>query len=159
MRASCRLPGLILLAATSCAGPHGESHGFDPAKVPSVVIGRSTRAEVLTALGQPARSERNAQGETWVYEVREKNANYDRLMGGAAAGSAIAGAFVPFAGLVGSGLGLANAAVGDTGHPPDTTSLAVSYGPDGVVRDCVVTSTAPVAIGPSAAKIVDCARP
>ena len=52
----------------------------------------------------------------------------------------VVGAFVPYVGLVGSGLGLANAVRGN-GATPDAVSLAVRFD-NGVVRDCTVSSTA-----------------
>ena len=72
-------------------------------------------------------------------------------MSGAAAASGVAGAFVPYLGLVGSGLGLANA-TGDTGRrEPDMVSMTVDFGVSGLVRDCTYSSTAVPAGMPGAA--------
>jgi hypothetical protein len=135
---------------------------LESGKVASVVVGQSSRADVFGLLGRPTRSERSASGESWVYEVKENKAGRDTLLSGAAAGSAIVGAFVPYAGLVGSGIGLANAVHGSSGPPPDTSSLTVAFGPDGIVHDCLYATTAAPAVesasDPKPAP-VDCRRP
>ena len=101
-------------------------------------------------------------GETWVYEARGGDAG-GRFMGGAGAAIGLAGAFVPYLGLVGSGIGLANTAAGATRREPGAVSLAVSFGDDGVVRDCTYSSTTlPAGVAGSApgpAKVVGCSRP
>ena len=136
--------GFVLLLGASCSHTSKTPAALQPDKVASVVVGQSSRTDVFALLGRPTRSERSAAGEAWVYEVRESKAGRDSLLSGAAAGSAIVGAFVPYAGLVGSGIGLANAAGGSAGPPPDTSSLTVAFGPNGIVRDCVdVTTAAP----------------
>ena len=123
-----------------------------------MTVGRSTRADVFKALGQPKQTERSASGEAWVYEAREPKQNLNRLAGGAAAGSAIAGAFIPYVGLLGSGLGLANAAAGP-GAPPASTTLTVAFGETGLVRDCIVATTAPPTPQAAGQPPLDCTRP
>ena len=153
----------LLGAACSAEAPPA---ALDAGKVRSIVVGRSSRAEVFAALGRPARTERSAAGEVWIYEA--KAGGGPNPLGTAAAASGLIGAFVPYAGLVGSGLGLAGTAMGGT--PPDrgTVGLTVAFAGDGVVRDCILSSTAapigaPAAGGPGQAPgdagIVDCHRP
>lgn len=154
---------LAMLATTSCAQDTPPSAVLDPAKVSSVVIGRSTRADVFTVLGRPARTQQSLAGEGWVYEARTDDSGRQRLMSGAAAASGVAGAFVPYLGLVGSGLGLANASTGSGRRNPDTASMTVEFGANGVVRDCTYASTAVPAGMPGAAaglaKTMGCQRP
>ncbi len=119
-----------------------QAAGPDAGKLASVVIGRSSRTDVFTALGRPSRTEQSGAGETWVYEAKNGDGGGQGLINGATAASGIIGAFVPYAGLVGSGLGLAGAAANGTRQEPDTVSVAVSFGTDGVVRNCVYSSTA-----------------
>lgn len=154
---------VLLGAACSAEAPPA---ALEAGKVRSIVVGRSSRAEVFAALGRPARTERSAAGEAWIYEA--KGGGGPNPWGTAAAASGLIGAFVPYAGLVGSGLGLAGTAMG--GAPPDrgTVSLTVAFAADGVVRDCILSSTADPAGLPAAgapgqtpgdAGIVDCHRP
>lgn len=129
----------------------------------SVVVGRSSRADVFAALSQPGRTERSMGGETWIYEAKEGEAGGQRLMSGAGAAIGLAGAFVPYLGLVGSGVGLMNTAAGATRREPDAISLAVNFGDDDVVRDCTYSSTAvPAGVTGAAqvpAKVLGCSRP
>ena len=155
-----------LVATTSCSGgtPGGDAAILDPGRMSSVVVGRSSRADVFAALGRPSRTQRSAVGEDWIYEVRETDpgAGQQGVMSGMASAAGIVGAVVPYAGLVGSGRGLANTAIGGSRREPLVTSLAVAFGPDGVVRDCVYTSTAlPTGIpgSRSGVPVVDCRRP
>jgi len=154
---------LALLAGASCSQAPPPSPILDTGKMASVVVGRSSRADVFAALGQPGRTERSMSGETWIYEAKEGEAGGQRLMSGAGAAIGLAGAFVPYLGLVGSGVGLMNTAAGGTRRGPEAISLAVSFGGDGVVRDCTYSSTAVpkgvtgAAQGP--AKVLGCSRP
>ena len=136
---------------------------LDASKVSSIVIGRSSRADVFTALGRPTRTQQSLAGESWVYESRIDDSGRQRMVSGAAAASGVAGAFVPYLGLVGSGLGLANAVGGSGGREPDMMSMTVDFGVGGIVRDCTYASTAAPAGTPGAAqgpaRPVNCQRP
>lgn len=154
---------MVLAAGSSCSTGTRSPASLDPGKVASVVVGRSSKADVLSTLGPPTRTERSAQGEAWIYEAKDDDAGGQDLMSGVAAVSGIVGAFVPYAGLVGSGLGLAGTAAGTARSRPKDASLAVIFGDEGVVRECVYSSTAPPSGGPGAAPgapgVVDCQRP
>ena len=131
--------------------------------VSSIVIGRSTRADVFSKLGPPARTEERGTGETWVYETRHDRGGSRRgLMAGAAAASGVVGAFVPFVGLVGPGIGLLDATTGGSETAPEVSSLSVIYGQDGIVRDCVYSATGIPAgmpgADPAQAKTAGCSR-
>lgn len=152
----------LLLGACSQAAP--ASAIMDSSKVGSIVVGRSTRTEVFSTLGQPSRTERSALGEAWIYEARTGDPGSGRtLMSGASAASGVVGAFVPFVGLIGSGIGLAGVAMDGTRAEPQVVSLTVAFRDDSVVRDCAYASTAaPAGVPGSAAgvaKLVDCQRP
>ncbi len=148
-----------LLLAASCSRSAKPVTVLAPDRVASVVVGRSTRADVFAVLGKPTRSERSAAGEAWVYKTKESKSGSNALLGGAAAGSAILGTFVPYAGLVGSGIGLANAAEAGSEPPPESASLTVAFGPDGVVHDCIYATTAAPALANQEARPIDCRRP
>jgi len=154
---------VLVAVGPSCSSSAGTAPALDPATVASVVVGRSLRADVFATLGRPSRTERSASGEAWIYEAKEDDAGGQGLLNGAAAISGIVGAFVPYAGLVGSGLGLAGTATGGARPTPKAVSLAVTFGENGVVRDCVYSSTAlPVAVPgatPGVAELADCQRP
>ncbi len=133
---------LAVMAVASCAQSPPPSAILDPGKVSSIVVGRSSRTDVFAALGQPTRAQQSLAGESWVYEAKTDDSGRQRLMSGAAAASGVAGAFVPYLGLVGSGLGLANASA-DTGQrAPNMVSMTVDFGANGLVRDCTYSSTA-----------------
>lgn len=153
----------MLLVSASCSKDTPEPAVLDANKVASVVIGRSSRADVFSALGRPSRTERSASGEAWIYEAKTRDTGGQGLISGVSAASGVAGAFVPYAGLVGSGLGLAGAAMGKAQSPPVVVSLSVAFASDGVVRDCVYSSTAFSAVAPNsptgALPPVDCGRP
>jgi outer membrane protein assembly factor BamE (lipoprotein component of BamABCDE complex) len=152
-----------LLTGTSCSADAPEPAVLNADKVASVVIGRSSRADVFSALGRPSRTERSALGEAWIYEAKARDTGGQGLISGVSTASGVAGAFVPYAGLVGSGLGLAGAAMGKAQPIPVVVSLAVAFAQDGVVRDCVYSSTAfPVGVpdpATGAVMTVDCGRP
>ena len=153
----------LLLTSTSCSANVPEPAVLDASKVASVVVGGSSRAEVFSALGRPSRTERSALGESWIYEAKTHDTGGQGLISGVSAASGVAGAFVPYAGLVGSGLGLAGTAMGKAQATPVVVSLAVAFAPDGVVRDCVYSSSA-FPVGASdppteAPTLVDCGRP
>lgn len=160
LRVAVAAPMLLLAACSQGAPP---SAILDASKVGSVIVGRSSRTEVFTALGQPSRTERSALGEAWVYEARTGDPSGRGLMNGASAASGVVGAFVPFVGLIGSGLGLAGVAMDGTRAEPQVIGLTVTFRDDGVVRDCSYASTAaPVGLPGTAAgvaKLVDCQRP
>jgi outer membrane protein assembly factor BamE (lipoprotein component of BamABCDE complex) len=142
---------LAIMAATSCVQAPPASAILDPGKVSSIVVGRSSRTDVFTALGRPTRTQQGLAGESWVYDAKTDDSGRQRLMSGAAAASGVAGAFVPYLGLVGSGLGLANASA-DTGQrAPDMVSMTVDFGANGLVRDCTYSSSAVPAGMPGAA--------
>lgn len=157
------LAGPLLLAAASCAQRTAPSAILDPGKVGTVVVGRSTRADVFAALGQPNRTERSAGGEAWVYEARTGDPGSRGWMSGVSAASGVAGAFVPYVGLLGSGLGLASVGADALRADPQAVSLAVTFREDGVVRDCAYSSTAAPAGVPAAPAgapaLIDCQRP
>ncbi len=155
----------FLLAAASCSAAAPVAPALDPGKVASIVVGRSSRNDVFAALGRPARTERGGLGEVWVYQPTPTggDAGGSGLVSGASAASGILGAFVPYAGVVGSGLGLAGTAMGQGASKPAADSLSVTFRDDGIVRDCTFSSTAFPAAGPGPAavpaKVVDCQRP
>lgn len=153
----------ILLAGASCSANAPEPAMLDANKVASVVVGRSSRAEVFSALGRPSRTERSALGESWIYEAKARDSGGQGLISGVSTASGVAGAFVPYAGLIGSGLGLAGAAMGKVQPSPVVVSLAVAFAPDDVVRDCVYSSTAfpsnPSEPATGTGMLVDCGRP
>lgn len=157
----------LLLAAASCSAPDATPPVvLNVGKVASVVVGRSSRADVFAALGRPGRTERSGRGETWIYEAAQGGIQGDTRggagMGGVAAAAGVAGAFVPYVGLVGSGLGLAGAAMDGARPEAVQASLAVVFRDDGVVRDCTFSTTAPPAGMPGAvagAPVIDCQRP
>ena len=155
--AAC-VPALLLVGA-SCSRRDAASVS-NPAKVATVVVGQSSRADVFAALGRPTRTQQSSSGESWIYESKTDAAGRRGVLQGAAAASGVIGAFVPYAGLVGSGLGLADTAVDGT-PKGEMTSLTVEFGPDGVVRECVYSSTAPPAnvSGAGAVASPDCQRP
>ena len=152
----------LLLAGVSCAERTPPSAILNPAKVGAVAVGRSTRADVFAALGQPSRTERSAGGEAWIYEARTGEPGSRGWMSGVSAASGVAGAFVPYVGLIGSSLGLAGVAADGMRTDPQAVSLAVLFRDDGVVRDCTYSSTAaPAGVSASAAGAalpVDCQR-
>jgi outer membrane protein assembly factor BamE (lipoprotein component of BamABCDE complex) len=152
-----------MLAGASCSHKAPPAAVLDAGKVASVVVGRSSRTDVFAALGQPNRTERSALGEAWVYEARTEDAGDHSLMSGASAATGVVGAFVPYVGLIGSGLGLAGAAMDGMHAEPQAVMLAVTFRDDGVVRDCTYSSTAapPGVTGSAtdAARPVDCQRP
>ncbi len=151
-----------LLLLTACSPNAPPSAILDSSKVGSVVVGRSSRTEVFTVLGQPSRTERSALGEAWIYEARTGDPSGRGLMNGASAASGVVGAFVPFVGLIGSGIGLAGVAMDGMQRQPQVVSLTVTFRGDSVVRDCAYASTAaPAGVTPAAgiAKLVDCQRP
>ena len=153
----------MLFAGTSCSTSAPEPAVLDANKVASVVIGRSSRADVFSALGRPTRTERSALGEAWIYEAKTRDTGGQGLISGVSAASGVAGVFVPYASLVGSGLGLAGTAMSKVQPIPVVVSLAVAFAQDGVVRDCIYSSTAfPVgAPNPATGAVVtvDCGRP
>ena len=148
----------MLAAACTQAAPRASI--LDPAKVGSVVIGRSSRSDVFKALGQPGHTEQSRQGETWVYETQSGGGDNQQLSSGAGAAAGVVGAFVPYVGLVGSGLGLASAAMGSQHAPPRTSSLRVIFSGNGLVNDCLYTTTdVPAGLPGATAAAVGCQRP
>ncbi len=131
---------VLVVIGPSCSDNLGTSSVLDPGKVASVVVGRSSRADVFATLGRPSRTERSALGEAWIYEAKEDDAGGQNLMSGAAAASGVVGAFVPYVGLVGSGLGLAGTAMSGAHPKPKAVSLTVTFGGNDVVRDCVYSA-------------------
>lgn len=152
----------LLLAATSCSR-QPPAPSLDPGKVASIVVGRSSRNDVFAALGQPARTDRSSLGEVWTYQPTAGGTGGSGLMSGASAASGILGAFVPYAGAIGSGLGLAGTTLGGAQTAPPANTLSVAFRDDGIVRDCTSTTTifpaAGLAQDGSPAKVVDCQRP
>ena len=126
----------IPLAGASCSQHAPPSAVLHPGKVASVVVGRSSRTDVFAVSGQPGRTERSALGEAWIYEARTGDAGGRRLISGASAASGVVGAFVPYVGVIGCGLGLAGAAMDGTRPEPQAVSLTVTFRDDSVVRDC-----------------------
>jgi outer membrane protein assembly factor BamE (lipoprotein component of BamABCDE complex) len=155
---SAYLP-LLLLTGVSCSKNEAKPV-LTPTNIAHVVVGQSSRADVFATLGRPTRTQRTSSGESWIYEYKRDAAVRHGILQSAAAASGVIGAFVPYAGLVGSGLGLAGTALDGT-TDIETTSLSVEFGPDGVVHECVYSSTAFPAGVPGAppAAPVDCQRP
>ncbi len=148
----------MLVVACTPAAPRASM--LDPAKVGRVVIGRSSRTEVFAALGQPGHTEQSRQGETWVYETQSGGSGTQPLSDGAGAAAGVVGAFVPYVGLVGSGLGLANAAMGSQHAPRSSSSLRVIFSANGVVSDCLYTSTdVPAGLPGATASGTGCKQP
>ena len=161
-RASARQIALCAFAvlATACTQATPPPAMLDPAKVGSVVIGRSSRTDVFAALGQPSHTEQSQQGETWVYETQSGGSGHQQLSSGAGAAAGVVGAFVPYVGLIGSGLGLASAATSSGRAPPRTSSLKVTFGEVGVVSDCLYTTTdVPAGLPGATAPAIGCKRP
>ncbi len=153
-RASRLFAALVapMLAGASCSHDAPAAAVLDAGKVASVVVGRSSRTDVFAALGQPSRTERSALGEAWVYEAKTGDAGGNGLMTGVSAAAGVVGAFVPYVGLVGSGLGLAGVAMDGMRAEPQAVMLAVIFRDDGVVRDCTYSSAAaPAGVAGSAA--------
>lgn len=137
------LAALMLLAGASCSNPAPAPPALDAARIASIRIGHSTRNEVFAALGQPDHTQQSSLGEAWVYEAKAPPSHGSSgLMNSAAAASGVVGAFVPYVGLLGSGLGLANSAVGGQPAAPKEDSLTVMFAASGIVRDCLYSSTA-----------------
>ncbi len=113
---------VVMTVGPSCSQDHRQPATLDPKKVASIVVGSSSRADVFAILGRPSRTERSAQGEAWIYEVKEAHADRRNLVGGVAAASGLVGAVVPYAGLVGSALSLADAATGGGANSEDEYS-------------------------------------
>ena len=134
--------GLCSLLSTSGCAPEAAPATIDPAKMAMVEIGRSSRDDVFATLGRPVRTERSNAGERWIYEAAAQSDRRGRLVSGVGTATGVLGTFVPFVGLVGPGLSLANAATGPS--PPSTagSSLSVDFGADGLVRDCIYASGA-----------------
>ena len=130
---------LAVLPAAACT-PAKPTATIDASKMAAVLIGRSSRSDVFATLGRPARTEQSRAGERWIYEARPDSQGNAQLISGAGAAAGAIGAFVPFVGLVGPGLGLVNAA-SDTPRPQASASFSVDFGADGVVRDCVYASS------------------
>ncbi len=146
---------MLAVACTRAAPPPT----LDPAKVSSVVIGRSSRTDVFAALGQPDHIEQSRQDETWVYETQTGGPGHQQLSSGAGAAAGVVGAFVPYVGLVGSGLGLASAAMGSQRAPPTRSSLKVIFSRNGVVSDCLYTTTdVPTGLPGATAPAIGCHR-
>lgn len=141
MTAACRLrAGAALLTLTACAGSGGDA-APDLRKLSAVVVGQSSRADVLGVMGQPSQVLRNARGESWVYEAQDSGRTDGRVAAGTQAAATVAGALIPFAGLVGAGMGLANAAVSEPRRPAVTT-VTVEFAEAGVVRECIYATNA-----------------
>lgn len=134
------IPALLAGASCSQNPPVASVPGAE--KAASVVVGRSSRTDVFAALGRPGRTESSPNGETWVYESKDGDSGGRTYMDGASSVMGVAGAFVPYLGLAGSSLGLARTAAGAARREPDAASLTVNFGGDGIVRDCVYSSTA-----------------
>ncbi len=132
--------GAALLTLTACAGG-GDATAPDLRKLSSVVVGQSSRADVLGVMGRPSQVLRNARGEAWVYEAQGASRNEGRMAAGAQAAATVAGALIPFAGLVGAGMGLASAAASESRQPMVTT-MTVEFAEAGVVRDCIYATNA-----------------
>ncbi len=148
------------ILANACTQTAPRATSLDPAKVGSVVIGRSSRTDVFKALGEPGHTEQSRQGESWVYETQSGGQDSQALSGGAGAAAGVVGAFVPYVGLVGSGLGLASAAMGSQHAPPRTSSLRVIFSKEGVVSDCLYSTTdVPTGLPGATAPAVGCQRP
>ena len=154
---------IALASASACSNDARHPAVLDRGKVAAIVVGRSTRGDVFTLLGQPSHAERGGQGETWLYETKPGGDGHDDLVSGAAAASGLVGALVPYVGLLGSGLGLAGAAMDGTRPAQQSASLSVSFGDDGIVRDCRYATTAfsPGSEGkpPGMPEVIDCQRP
>ena len=151
-----------LLMMAACAPKPPAAAILDAKKVSLVVVGQSSRDDVFATLGRPTRTERNAAGETWIYDATPAKAGNGNLVSGAVTASGIVGAFVPYVGLAGNGLGLANTASNAAAATPDVSSMSVMFGSNGVVRDCAYSSTAAPAGTPGtatgAAPVIDCQR-
>lgn len=154
---------LALLAVASCAPSAPPAATLDTGRMAAIVIGRSSRADVFAALGRPAQTRQSGPVESWVYETKAEDAGDGGFKNGALAAAGVAGAFVPYVGLIGPSLGLASAATGSARPAPEAASLTVGFGEDGIVRDCTYASTAlPAGMPGSAAgsaRITGCQRP
>ena len=92
-------------------------------------------------MGQPSQVLRNARGESWVYEAQGASRGDGRMAAGAQAATTVASALIPFAGLVGAGVGLANSMASEPRRPTATT-VTIEFAEAGVVRDCLYATNA-----------------
>ena len=152
------LGAALLMTLAACAG--GED-GPDFSKLTTVVVGQSSRADVLGAMGRPSQVLRTAKGEAWVYEAGGGRDRARMAAAGTQAATTVASALIPFAGLVGAGLGLANSMTSDP-RGPQVTTVTVDFAETGVVRDCLyatnVITNADLARADGRAPF-DCSRP
>lgn len=148
--------GAALLTLAACAQAPPGPAALDLSKVPGITVGRSSRAEVFALLGQPGRIDRDGRGERWTWVSGGPES--DRLGPAAQAASAVAGAFIPLAGLAGTGLDLARSAT--ERPPPGLTTFTVAFTDQGVVQDCTASASATPADGAGIpAALPDCQRP
>ena len=139
MTAARRLvAGTALLALAACAGG---AEAPDLRKLSAVVVGQSSRTDVLGVMGQPSQVVRGARGESWVYEAQGVSRNDGRMAAGAQAATTVASALIPFAGLVGAGMGLANS-MGPDSRRPAVTTVTIDFAEAGFVRDCFYATNA-----------------
>lgn len=143
---------LALLSASGCA-LEDAAPTIDPARMALVEIGRSSRADVFATLGRPIRTERSTAGERWIYEAGPQSQGNAQLVSGVGAAAGIAGVFVPYLGLIGPGLSLANAASGTQPTGAARATLSVDFTAEGLARDCVYSSGAMPAGLPGAASV------
>ena len=155
---------LLVIAAAACSHQVGTKAILDPSKTSSIVVGQSSKAEVLRSLGPPRRADRNGQGESWVYRIEGRDTNERQIAAGAQVVSAAVGALVPFGGLVGAGIGLAGTGLRGSEKEMPAAVLTVDFGTQGVVRECTFsTNVVSVATAsnpdPASQMPLDCQRP
>ena len=121
---------LLPLGMAGCSGQSGDTAILEPGKVSSIVIGQSSRSDVLALLGQPNHTTWNRDGESWVYQVTDEDLRRESMSNGATIAGGVLGAFVPFGGLIGMGLGMAGSQVSElaTASPTTTLVLLQSFG-------------------------------
>ena len=92
-------------------------------------------------MGQPSQVVRSARGESWVYDAQGAGRDNARMAAGTQAATTVASALIPFAGLVGAGVGLANSMASEPRRPTVTT-VTIEFAEAGIVRDCLYATNA-----------------
>ena len=148
----------LLLIAASCSRNDAASV-LNPVKVADVIVGQSSRADVFAALGRPTRTEQTAWGSPGFMKTRAMPQAGDAFSGGGCRvrRHRCVRALCWFRGLR---LGARWRRHGRNSET-DVASLAVEFGANGVVRECVYSSSALPAGVPGAVAVapIDCQRP
>jgi outer membrane protein assembly factor BamE (lipoprotein component of BamABCDE complex) len=106
---------LVASSLTACSTHSGNIRATDQSTIDKIKIGKTTKAEVISLMGDTSNIMRQAGKETWTYSYHETNIG--------------AKAFIPFANLVGE------SPVGVT-----LSSLIITFNENGIVEN-VMSST------------------